>query len=176
MMLEKAGVPATYIYNAKDSSVDALIKSLRAGDQVMVSTLGRLATRRDQLGPIIEAIHKKGATVVEMATDRRSDGPQAVQMALDAAAELALDARGISLRDAKKFSAMGGLATKIKVAREMEAKRLGKTEARNIWKNPLLTNSEALEQMTGWTQASAYRRLGTRKLAIGRRRRENAEG
>ena len=97
-------------------------------------------------------------------------------MALDAAGELAMDARGISLRDAKKFSAMGGKATKIKVAREMAAKRLGKTEARNIWKNPLLTNAEALEQMPGWNESSAYRHLKKRNLAIGRRRRENAEG
>lgn len=174
-MFGKAGVPEIAIYGVKERTIEALIKSLRKGDEVMVSTLGRLATRRDQLGPIVEAIHKKGAVVVEMATDRRSNGREAMQMALDAAAELALDARGISLRDARKFSAIGGQITKARVEREMAAKRLPKTEARNIWKNPLLSNSEALAQMPGWTQASAYRFLKKRGLAIGRRRRENEE-
>jgi hypothetical protein len=45
----------------------------------------------------------------------------------------------------------------------MAAKRLPKAEARNIWRNPLITNADAIAQMDGWTQASAYREFGTRK-------------
>ena len=36
------------------------------------------------------------------------------------------------------------------------------------------TSMQALAQMEGWTESSAYRHLKTRKLAIGRRRRDNA--
>lgn len=71
---------------------------------------------------------------------------------------------------ARRYGKIGGQLTKARVKREMAGKRMPKTEAGNIWRNPLLTNGEALAQMTGWTQASAYRILKTRKLAKGRPR------
>lgn len=94
------------------------------------------------------------------------------QMVLDAVDELALDARNVSPAEAKRHGKIGGQITKLRIKREMEGRRMPKSEARNIWMNPLITGPEALAQMTGWTQASAYRILKKRKLAKGRPRKD----
>ena len=174
MLLEQHGVRP--IYNAKEHDLDSFIQALRPGDEVWVSTLGRLASRRSDLRDAIEAIHSKKCAVVEAASGRRSDkAKDASAMALDAAEELALDARALSPKQARRFGAIGGQIMKARVKREMEVRRMPKPAAANIWRNPLLTNSQALAQMEGWTQASAYRRIGSRKLAKGRPRNEKTE-
>jgi hypothetical protein len=171
MLLEEHKVSP--IYNAKEHDLDDLIRSLRPGDEVWVTTMGRLASRRADLKAAVEAIHSKKAVIVEAASGRRSNrAADAAQMALDAADELALDARGVTPAQARRFGKLGGEITRKRVKREMEAKRLGKTEAGNIWRNPLLTGAEALAKMPGWTLASAYRILKKRGLAKGRPRSE----
>lgn len=168
-LLEQAG--AHPIFDARNIPFDDMMKQLRSGEEVAVTSLGRLASTRAGLRHAIEAIHNKKCVVVEVATGRQSNrAAEVAQMVLDAADELALDARGVSPADARRYGKIGGQLTKARVKREMAGKRMPKTEAGNIWRNPLLTNGEALAQMTGWTQASAYRILKTRKLAKGRPR------
>lgn len=168
-MLEEYG--AYPIYDAKTHTIEQMVNQLRSGDQVAVTSLGRLASTRAGLRFAIDAIHSKKCSIFEVASGRKLNGAADVaQMALEAADELALDAKGTSIKHARKWGKIGGQLTKARMQREMAGKRMGKTEAANIWRNPLLTNAQALEQMTGWTQASAYRRIGPRKLAKGRPR------
>jgi hypothetical protein len=161
------------IYNAKMHLVTDMIRSLRPDDELWVSTLGRLAPRRKELRAAMDAIHERKTVIVEAKTGRRSDRlADVAAMVLDAADELALDARmnGMTPKQAERYGRIGGEITRKRVAKEMAAKRLPKAEARNIWANPLITNAEALAAMDGWTQASAYREFGKRKLAKGRPR------
>lgn len=171
-MLERNDVHP--IYNAKDVDLADVAKSLRPGDELWVTTLGRLASNRRDLSHAIDAIHNQKAIIVEAASERRSDkAAQVAQMVMDAVQEITQDARALSPAKARKFGSLGGQITRLRVRRAMEAQRLPKAEARNVWLNPRLTTAEALEQMTGWTQASAYRHLKTRKLAKGRPRKND---
>lgn len=159
------------IFEAKTMPFDDMVKQLRAGDEVAVTSLGRLAPTRAALGHAIDAIHSKKCTIVEIATGRQSNrAAEFGQMVLEAVNELTTEARGVTPAEAKRYGKLGGQITKARVKREMEGKRMPKGEAKNIWLNPLLTGPEALAQMTGWTQASAYRILKSRKLAKGRPR------
>ena len=155
-----------------------MVKQLRAGDEVAVTSLGRLAPTRAGLRYAIDAIHSKKCVIVEVASGRRSDrAAEFGLMVLDATNELTTEARGITPAEGIKYGRIGGQITAARVKREMEGKRMPKTEARNIWKNPLITGPEALAQMPGWTQASAYRILKKRNLAKGRpRKTEKPEG
>ena len=47
--------------------------------------------------------------------------------------------------------------------------RMAKRAALEIWRDLKLTGPEALDKMTGWTQASAYRHLGDRGVPAGPR-------
>ncbi len=173
-MLEEHG--AVPIYDAKTHTIDQMIVQLRKGDEVAVTSLGRLATTRAGLRYALDAIRAKGCVVVELASGRRTScAAEAAQMALDAADELSMDARGTSPELGRKWGAVGGRLARLRVEREMAEARMPKAEAKNIWRNPLLTNAQALAQMPGWTQASAYRRLKSRKLAKGRPRSEKIE-
>lgn len=167
-LLEDSGVRAIY---TESDGIGAFITSLRPGDEVWVSSLGRLASRRTELRAAIEAIHDKKCVIVEAASGRRSNrAADVTRMVLDAADELALDAKALKPWQARKFGAVGGKLNAARIRREQSASRLPPKEAANIWRNPLLTNAEALEKMPGWTQAAAYRHksLGRRGLAKGR--------
>lgn len=157
------------IFEAKTMPFDDFVKQLRPGDEVAVTSLGRLAPTRAALRHAIDAIHSKKCIIVEVATGRQSNrAAEFGQMVLDAADELTSDARGVTPSEAKRYGKIGGQITKARVKREMEGKRMPKGEAKNIWMNPLISGPEAIAQMTGWTMASAYRILKKRKLAKGR--------
>lgn len=173
-MLDEFG--AHPIYDAKTHTIEQMVNQLRAGDQVAVTSLGRLASTRASLRFAIDAIHSKKCSIFEVGSGRKLNGTADVaQMALEAADELSLDAKGTSPKHARKWGKIGGQITKARIKREMEGKRLGKTEAGNIWRNPLITGAEALAKMPGWTQASAYRLLKKRGLAKGRPRNEKTK-
>ena len=171
-MLEDHG--AHPIFDAKTMPFDDMVTQLRFGDEVAVTSLGRLAHTRAALRHAIDAIHSKKCIIVEIATGRQSNrAAEFGQMVLDGVNEITSDARGVTPEEASRYGRIGGQITKARVKREMEGKRMPKAEARNIWMNPLITGPEALAQMTGWTQASAYRILKSRKLAKGRPRKSD---
>lgn len=157
------------IYTASEHTVADMVRTLLDGDQVWVTTLGRLATTRRELGPALRAIEAKGAYIVEAATGRHSNKRDDVRdMVLDAADEIARDARALPRKLAQKFGALGGKASAKK--RAAENGRMPKAEARGFWKDTSITNEEALERMTGWTAGSAYRHLGKSGRPAGRNR------
>jgi hypothetical protein len=146
---------------------------LRDGDEVWVTSLARLAPRRRELREAIELIHNKNAVIVEAASERRSDrAAQATAMVLDAADELAGEARALTPDQAKKFGALGGKAS-AKIYKQRFRNRMPLLEAKKIWTDPdlaSLSNHRILRQMSGWTQVSAYRHMGPRGLGKGRPR------
>lgn len=170
-MLEKCNIRP--IYNAEVHSFDDFTKALRVGDEVWVTSLARLAPRRRELREAINLIHSKDAVIVEAASERRSDrGAQATAMVLDAADELAGEARGLTPQQAQEFGAKGGKAN-AKLIKQRFRNRMSLTDARKLWTDPdlaTLSNHRLLSRMPGWTQPSAYRHIGPRGLAKGRPR------
>jgi hypothetical protein len=159
------------IYNAKDHNLEAYIRSLRSGDEVWVTSLGRLAARRADLKRAVDLIHSKKCVIVEAASERRSDRDGAA-MALDAADELMGEAKALTPENARKFGAMGGKANAKRVAEEFKD-RMPRKDAHKIWTDTdlaRLSNVKVLRKMPGWTQRAAYRHLGPRGLAKGRPR------
>ena len=159
------------IYDAANCPLDDYIKSLRAGDEVWVTSLGRLCARRTDLRRAVETIHKIKCVIVEAASERRSDRDGAA-MALDAADELMGEARGLTPEQASKFGAKGGKANAKRVL-ETFKDRMPRKEALKLWTDPdlaRLSNPKVLRKMSGWTQRAAYRHLGPRGLAKGRPR------
>ncbi len=170
--LTEAGCSA--IYTDGDDTIDALIASLRAakvkrarGDVVLVTSLARLGRSRNDLRRALEAIHNKGAVIVEARSPprRSSDKRDLAAMLLDAADELAGDRRVLSPVQAKKFGKQGGQEFK----RRREADRTPKGEALAAWRDLSLTGKQAISdpRMLGWTVRMAYRVLGKRNTALG---------
>lgn len=168
--LGKHGIADRYEEGREAENIDACVKGLRRGFELWVTTLDRLAAKRHLLRATVAAIHAKGAVIVEASTGRRSDGrEQWTEMLLDAVARMAGDLRPLTSEQAKAMAAKSARARRL-LATE---KRMGEAEARRIWTtNGNWSNGQCLSHMTGWSLAEAYRKLGTRKLAKGRPRKE----
>lgn len=161
------------IYSASETSVAVVIKQLRAGDELWLTTLARLDTPRAELNKARKAVQAQKVVIVEALTGRRSDrAADAADMAFDAAAELMREARALPSDLAVEYGRRGGLARAVKVRKAYKGARMPVAEARGFWKDHTLSNAEALAQMTGWTARAAYRheKLGRRGLAKGRPR------
>lgn len=166
--LEARGCRA--IVRASDLHIEQVLQTLRPEqpEPVIVTTLARLAATRDRLRDVLAAIHDRGCWVVELSTGRTTlDAAQSSQMALDAADELTADARAPTKRQAR---AMAKKSHEVRNANTAD-KRLAIDKARRIWHDhPTWSNHDCIAAMPGWTEITAYRRLGARGLAKGRPR------
>lgn len=158
------------VYRASDAHIEDLIRALRpeAPEPVRVTTLARLASSRESLRDAIASIHSKGAWIEEISTGRSTKTSAiSVIMGLDAADELGKDSRTPTKRQARE------MARKSHAVRNAntEASRMPIADARAIWQgHPNWSNDDCLMLMHGWTEATAYRKLGPRQLAKGRPR------
>ena len=102
----------------------------------------------------VRKVHELGATIIDVETDKcsRRDG---AEMLVDAIAPL---------RPSDEYKSMQAASV-----RERVKGRMDKRTALTIWRNPKLSVGEAIELMTKWTQATAYKRLGKRDVPAGRR-------
>ncbi len=158
---------AIYDYDEGLGTAD-LITSLRAGDAVIVTTMGRLAPTREGISEARRAIHAKKCQIIEATTSRRSENrDDALDMFNDAIAELAGDSRALPTKDARKY---GKMAWQKKLAG-----RTSVADATAVWQSTKfmgMSNAQCLAQpgMKGWGERSAYREIGPRGLAKGRPR------
>lgn len=156
-----------YDWDEGDGTGD-LIRSLRSGDHVVVTTLARLAPTREGIRAAVQDIHKRKATIIETETSRRSsDRDQALDMLADAVAELAGDSRALPAKRAREYGKMAWS--------KKRAKRMPLDQAERVWlstRNAGLSNGECIALMPGWTERAAYRELGKRGLAKGRPRKQ----
>lgn len=169
-MLEEHGVQL--IYGEGERTLDALINSLREGDEVWVTSLARLAPKRPLLKRAVDEIHNKKCLVVEAASGRRSDRDGAM-MALEAADELMGEGRSLTPDQAQRFGSAGAAANVARIMDKFVKRRMPTLEATKIWTDPdlaPLSNYTILKRMAGWTQRMAYRHIGPRGLAKGRPR------
>lgn len=153
--LTEAGYTLLYTESDKET-VEDFVASLRKGEVFGVTTVGRLASSRERLRDVLDRIWAKGAVVHEVIPNRRSDDLKAMGlMVLDAANEIAADRRVHKHADAVAYGKKGG---------RPKTERMPDDEARVFWYNVKRypKPDEALEQMTGFSKAVAYKRLGGR--------------
>ena len=161
------------IYSANETDLSDVIKSLRPGDELWMTTLARLASPRTELNEARKAVQAQECVIVEAITGRRSDrAADAADMAFDAAAELMREAKALPGDLAVEFGKRGGIANRLRLRKAYKGTRMPVAEARGYWKDHTLTNGEALAKMYGWTERMAYRHpsLGKRGKANGRPR------
>lgn len=163
--LTAAGCGAIYVFG-KDTAAD-LVRDLRAGDVVVVTTLARLAPRRELLAGVIDAILDKKAVIIETTTGRKSKPEGELRaMIFDAVAEYSSDLRALTKKQAETFGALGGTAK----GRNAEAARTPESVARAAWHgNNHLTNQQllALPDLAGWSATLAYKRFKPRNRQNG---------
>lgn len=143
---------------------------------ILVHTFGRLGRTRDELRDVMLAILAEGSTIRELSSGREITTKReaaAAAMSLEAAAELAGDARAPSSKEARRRGKMGGEAKSAIDREKLLQDRMPVKQARAIWTRPgLMTNGDRITLMTGWTEWQAYRELGSRGVAIGRPKRK----
>jgi hypothetical protein len=157
-----AAVGCTALYIHGEDTFDELVKELRKGETVCVTSMARISSHRADLAPARRAVHAKGAVIWEVPPlDRRSDNADhAADMIADAVSELTGDARTLTRKDAKRNGAKGG---KNKGKNAMRA-RTSITEAKSVWydrKAGTIRQRLSRDEMRGWSLATAYRKLGT---------------
>ena len=110
-------------------------------------------SRRDMVAAV-KAVHARGAAIIDAESGLRSDR-DGVEML-----STALAPRRPS--DAYRAAQAKGVENRVRG-------RMPKREALMIWRNPKFSVREAIELMTKWSQATAYKQLGKRDVPAGRR-------
>jgi DNA invertase Pin-like site-specific DNA recombinase len=152
----------TFYIAGKDSLADVLFAT-RAGDVIGMTTPSRISSVRKDHAAFFQAVHKKGAYLWATVPNIKTDTPQgaAAFMAL-AADELATDARALTSEQARKnqLLAAESLRKKHRTLKTSDA------VAKSVWYDrKIAPNSEKLSrpEMRGWTEKTAYKRLGPTK-------------
>ena len=145
----------------EDETADDAIRSLREGDELCVTTLDRLARKRTELRTVIEAVHQRGAVIVELLTGRRSDNLADMPAMIAEAFEMLLrDHKNQQRRLGRKTGRKGGRPPKDKMQKE---------QAEAIWfDSRIKLMRDAVARMTGWNYRSAYKEFGPRGVHAGR--------
>lgn len=177
---ELTGVGAGVIYEHghNGETVKELIRSLVAGDTVLVTTVARLGYSKSSVLDAVAAIHAKGAWVMETTTGRHSGRPKSWYAAVEAIqAELNGERRTLTSAEAREYGSRGGRASAARVEKISPKLR---REMLAIWRdrNQYQTQPEACEsvrKLLGERQASdrtIARWLGRRSKGGGGRPRK----
>lgn len=172
-MLIEAGVDAMAIYDDAEQSLDTLIKALRVGDTVAVTTAGRLASDRATFKRAEAAIRARRAAILETTTGRRSDNPADIAaMVLAAVDEIASHGKVHGPKAAKEYGSRGGKARAEKIEQARTPKHIAEREWFNV-RNRTIDEALATEGMKGWSQQMAYRAFKGRGVSVGRPRKRS---
>lgn len=159
-----AGVSEVYVEGRQGESFDALLRSLRPGENLFVMKLADLAADRRQLRKRMKAVHDKGCFLDEVSTQRNSRRKRDLEgMIFDATETLTHAGKGHDPAKAREYGSKGGRPRKVRAMSEDEAKR-------HWFDTRYPTNAEALRHMPGWNAGSAYRRFGLTGRQPGPRR------
>lgn len=150
------------------SERDLLVRSLRQGDLVVVVAAHALGPTRADVEELMCAILDKRAAILDRESGLHVQGsPEAVKLTMRAVAGLTGDSRALT---PKQASRAGKLSGKRKRARRTSDEVAGKWWRSKRAAEMLIADAMAHDAMHGWTAATAYRRLGPRGSAAGRRR------
>lgn len=145
-----------------------MVRSIRQGDLVVVVAAHALGPTRADVEALMCAILEKRAGILELESKLHVQTPaEAVQMAMRAVAGLTGDSRALTPAQAKRA---GKLSSKRKRAARTSDDVAGKWWRSKRAAEMLIEDAMQHEAMYGWSTATAYRRLGPRGSAAGRRR------
>lgn len=159
--LRAAGVEKIYGTEKAETAMDAIRHvGCGRGGTIVVTSLARLGSSREAVRQAIAEIHERGSAVLELCSGRRSDDAAvAVQMALDAADEIAADHRAFSPREARAAAAK-------RWRTEGRPPRTSIAKAKAIWRDttnyPTIPKAMEHPDLKGWAQAALYKAFGPR--------------
>lgn len=159
-ILAASGIKPRQIYLEGRGGEGLATVHLRKGDELFtVHGLRALGESRRDIVDEVERIKQLGAVIVDVETGQRSD-VDGVAMLDAALARL----RGEKVMPPGKAERMQRLSVKARIG-----DRMGQREALAIWRDPRLSTGEAIAKMPGWSERTAYLKLGKRGLPTGRR-------
>lgn len=136
---------------------------MRRGELLAVVNLRAFGASRRAMVEAVKKVHGQGAVIIDIGSDKwmRSDQD------------------GAEMLD----RALANFVPSAEHAREMQRRsvlartdgRMAKRDALSIWRNPRLTNLEAVDLMRGWSLRTAYSKLGPRMIPPGRRTKRETE-
>lgn len=161
--LEALDIADIRVEGQEGVTIDGLIDRLRRGHVLAVASPHLLGKSRRDLRPRFDAIHEKQAVLFDVTTGRRSDrGKEFGDMAMDAYELLAADRRTHKHEAAVKYGKKGGEAKGLKA----QARRTDEATAKRAWKDtdryPTYATALRTPFMDGWSQPTAWRKLGPR--------------
>ena len=164
--LREAGVEKVYGSDKAETVMDAIKHiSGRGQSLIVVTSLARLGSSREAVRQAVAETHERGGVELELGSGRRSDDASvAVQMALDAADEIAADHRAFSPREARAAAAKRWM-------NEERPPRTSIAKAKRIWRDkenyPKISDALRHPDMAGWRLAAIYKepQLGRRHPA-----------
>ena len=152
-----------YVEGRVGFTFDALLKSLRPGDEVAVVRLADLAANRRELRKRIGMVHAKRCSVTETSTGRNSRKKDALDMIFDATEALTHSGKGHDPEKAREFGSRGGRPRKDRGVTDAEAEK-------HWFDMRHATNEDALKHMGSWTITGAWRKWGASGRQTGPRR------
>lgn len=160
--LRAAGVEKIYGVERGETTADVARHISGRSALVVVTTLARLGSNRNEVAAAVAAIHERGSAVMELSTGRRTDDcAVAVQMAIDAANEISRDHNAFTSE-----SARAGQEASVAARLAKRPKRTSLARARAIWRNTVDFDTEAKAlahpDMAGWTSREAHREFKRR--------------
>lgn len=162
------------------TDLDEWFRAMRKGDLVGVPFFHRLASNADDLRGVRQRLKAAGVIVLETATDRRTDDPDAAADMLDEARDF-YARRGLTTAEAKRMGELGG---KMSPATKSRTDRLPNEHAERILNDhdtyPTLklailainnaTDARGKKFKRLWNEAHVYREAKRGKLNLKLRR------
>jgi hypothetical protein len=161
-ILEAAGV--TKIVDGDEHTFEYALNLLR-GDEVLETVDGfrPLGPGRYTITGELKILRKSGRAIMDHRTGERSDCDGALMLSAALAKELGKRV-GPSTEEARRR----GHAGTAKQWAELQATRMPKDEAKVIWQDTSISKKQALADMHGWTESTAYRHFKRRRRPSGR--------
>lgn len=145
--LERYGCDEIYIEGEGAQSIEAAVISVRPGDELVVTTLDRIAASKRGLRPWLERLREIGAVVVETRTGRRSDSAADVEgMVLDA-----ITRKGHPTELAREYGKLGAAKRRVPPSRLKRAEK--------FWDDPSV-KSACFKRKTGVSYHTMRRHMG----------------
>jgi hypothetical protein len=158
---EAAGAGKFYI--AGQQSLADVITDTRHGDVVGMTTPSRISSVRKEHAVFFRAIHKRGGYLRSVEPKLATDTPLgAAEFMARAADELATDARSLSPKQARENQKLAAESLR----KKHRTLKTSDAVAKSVWyARKIEPNAKKLSrpEMRGWTEKTAYRRLGPTK-------------
>lgn len=142
-----------------------LIKQLRRGDTVAISSPGRLGIGRDDVRGALHAIAAKGCSVLDASTGKRVTWTEEIADGLEFLDRGAIEHKADILRAARAAKAAAGIV----YTPEPKALAVSEDAAERVWRDRVRYTREQTEEVCGVSWRTLHTRFGGRTKPMGYR-------